>query len=105
MKRALIVIASVGILAVTVATENAIAQVTRPLAPPQTPFILNGLREGQGLNGLRAGKGLNGLPAGQGLNGLPAGEGRNRLGAPPTLVTPDSPAASLGNNQWIWKWP
>jgi hypothetical protein len=34
MKRALIVIASVGILAVTVAMESANAQVTRPYKPP-----------------------------------------------------------------------
>ena len=86
MKRALIVIASVGILAVTVAMESANAQVTRPYRAPPQPGS-----QGAGWNGLREGHGWNGL------------------GVPRTLTTPDSSAATgwgiLGNNQfWKWKW-
>jgi hypothetical protein len=56
MKRALIVIASVGILAVTVAMESANAQVTRPYkAPPQAASQgAGGIgSQGAGGNGLR----------------------------------------------------
>lgn len=86
MKRALIVIASVGILAVTVAMESANAQVTRPYRALPQPGS-----QGAGWNGLREGHGWNGL------------------GALRTLTTPDSPPAtgwaSLGNIQfWKWKW-
>jgi hypothetical protein len=49
MKRALIVIASVGILSVTVAMESANAQVTKPYrAPPQAESG----SQGAGGNGL-----------------------------------------------------
>ena len=108
IKRVLIVIASVGILAVTVAMESANAQVTRPYRGPPQPAS-----QGAGLNGLREPeflRSLNGLREGQGLNGFREGQGLNGLGAPRTLAIPDSPAAtgagSLGNNQfWNWKWP
>ena len=85
MKRALIVIASVGILAVTVAMESANAQVTRPYKAPPQPAS-----QGAGWNGLREGHGWNGL------------------GVPRTLTTPDSSAAtgwgSLYNQFLKWKW-
>jgi hypothetical protein len=99
MKRALIVIASVGILAVTVAMESANAQVTRPYTATPQPGS-----QGAGWNG------LNGLRHGwNGLNGLREGHGWNGLNAPRTLTTPDGQAAtgwgSIGNNQfWKWKW-
>jgi hypothetical protein len=89
MKRALIVIASVGILAVTVAMESANAQVTRPYrAPP--PYA--------------------------GPAYTPQSRGRDRPDAPRTapfsntvpFSNPDSPATggSLGYNQYynqFWK--
>ena len=68
MKRALIVIASVGILAVTVAMESANAQVTRPYRAP-TPYAEPG-SQGAGWNGLGQGYGWNGL-------------GARRVGTPP----------------------
>ena len=81
MKRALIVIASVGILAVTVAMESANAQVTRP--PYRAP------------------------PPPQSRSGDHLGAPLFSNTAP--FSKPDSPAAtgggSLGNNQfWKWKW-
>jgi hypothetical protein len=77
MKRALIVIASVGILAVTVAMESANAQVTRPRAPPQAGS------QGAGWNGLGEGHGWNGLGTPRTLNTAPS-------------FKPDSPAAMGG---------
>jgi hypothetical protein len=60
MKRALIVIASVGILAVTVAMESASAQVTRPSnAPP--PYA--GIAQNHGWDGLGAPRTMNSAPS------------------------------------------
>jgi hypothetical protein len=88
MKRALIVIASVGILAVTVAMESANAQVTRPSrAPP--PYAEPG-SQGAGWNGLGQGHGWNGLGAPRTKNTAPSSN-------------PDSPATgggSFGNKQF-----
>jgi hypothetical protein len=96
MKRALIVIASVGILAVTVAMESANAQVTRPLyrpspAYPSLPYTF----QNRGLDRLGAPR--------------TAPFSNPDLRAPRTAPLPDSPAAtgggSLGYNQfWKWKW-
>ena len=61
MKRALIVIASVGIFAVTVAMESANAQVTRPYRAP--PRYAEPGPQGAGWNGLGQGYGWNGLGA------------------------------------------
>ena len=79
MKRALTGIASVGILAVTVAMESANAQVTRPYRAP-TPYAEPG-SQGAGWNGLSQGYGWNGLSQGYGWNGLGQGYGWNGLGA------------------------
>jgi hypothetical protein len=78
MKRALIVIASVGILAVTVAVESANAQVTRPYrAPP--PYA--------------------------GPANTPQSRGGDHFGAPPFDSPAATGGGSLGNNQfWKWKW-
>jgi hypothetical protein len=97
MKRALIVIASVGILAVTVAMESANAQVTRPLyrPPPASPSLPPYTFQSPGWGRLGAPRN--------------APFSYPDLGAPRTAPLPDSPAAtgggSLGYNQfWKWKW-
>jgi hypothetical protein len=88
MKRALIVIASAGILAVTVAMESANAQVTRPYVtrpyrvPP--PYAEPG-SQGAGSNGLGQGHGWNGLDAPRTTNTAPSSN-------------PDSPAATAGGS-------
>ncbi len=83
MKRALIGIASVGVLAVTVGVERANAQAYSPYSPPRTYTS----------------------PA-----YAPQSRGSVRRGVPRTapLSNPDSPEAtgggSLGYNQNLWNW-
>src|SRR5262245_46969672 len=108
MKRALMVIASVGILAVTVAMESANAQVTRPYrAPPQSGSQGPGWNGWNGWNGLREGPGWNGW---NGWNGLREGPGWNGLSAPRTFLTtravrqPRAGVALAMINFWKWKW-
>jgi hypothetical protein len=93
MKRALIVIASVGILAGTVAMESANAQITIPASrpPPSPPYGF----QSRGWDRL-------GAPSAAPFS-------NPNLRAPRTAPLPDSPAAtgggSLGYNQfWKWKW-
>jgi hypothetical protein len=94
MKRALIVIASVGILAVTVAMESANAQLTRqyrhPSASASPPYAFRS-------------------PGWDRLGAPRTPFSNPHLPAPRTAPLPDSPAAtgggSLGYNQfWKWKW-
>jgi hypothetical protein len=87
MKCALIVIASVGILAVTVVMESANAQITRPYRAPPQPGS-----------------------QGAGLSGVVTVRGAPTLFQPWPSRRPFQPAATrggtVGNNQfWQWKWP
>ena len=70
MKRVLTAIASVGILAVTVAMESANAQVTRPYRAP--PRYAEPGSQGAGWVGLGQGYGWNGLGAPRTKNTAPS---------------------------------
>jgi hypothetical protein len=113
MKRALIVIASVSFLAMTVAMESANAQITmpapaKPLGVPRTAPLNPNL--GPRTAPLNPNLGPRTAPLNPNLGPRTAPLNPD-LGAPRTapLFNPDSPAAtgggSIGYNQfWKWKW-